>query len=161
VRRTFEVKDSKIHGIDELPQPVLVLAILFFFFTAIMHLLILFNGISPAFGVFLHGLPGIVMIDITIVCLLCLTWGILRRWTWAWWGATFLWGLFTLSLIITWLSTGYPQRLSGLAFPAREVEMLDVIPLQGFHLAVFTGIPCLITWIVVVSSRRYFHRSII
>jgi hypothetical protein len=159
VRRTFEAKDSKIHGIDEIPQPVLVLAALFIFFTAIMHLLILFNGIYPAFGVFLYGLPGIVMIDITIVCLMCLTWGILRRRTWAWWGATILWGLFTLSLIVTWLNTGYPQLLLGLAFPAREMEMLEGIPLQGFHLAVFTGIPCLITWILAVSSRRYFHRT--
>ncbi|MGB7538599.1 MAG: hypothetical protein WBM17_08680 [Anaerolineales bacterium] len=76
-------------------------------------------------------------------------------------GATILWGLFTLSLIITWLSTGYPQLLSGLAFPARELDMLEGIPLQGFHMAALTGFPCLITWILAVSSRRYFHRSII
>jgi hypothetical protein len=157
VSRAFEAKDPKIHGIGEIPQPLLVLAALFVFFTVMMHLLILFNGIYPAFGVFLYGLPGIVMIDFTIVCLLCLTWGVLRRRSWAWWGATILWGLFTISLITTWLNTGYPQMLSGLAFPARELDMLDGIPLQGFHLAFLTGVPCFITWILAVSSKRFFH----
>jgi len=157
VRRTFEAKHPKSGSVEEIPQPILVLATLFLFFIVIMHLLILFHGIYPLFGKFLYGLPGIVMIDMTIACLLWLTWGIVRRRMWAWWGATILWGLFTLSLIITWLSTGYMELLAGLAFPARELDMLDGIPLQGFHLAILTGVPCLITWILAASAKRFFR----
>jgi len=157
VRRTFEAKHPKSGSVEEIPQPILVLATLFLFFIVILHLLILFNGIYPLFGKFLYGLPGIVMIDMTIACLLWLTWGIVRRRMWAWWGATILWGLFTSSLIITWLSTGYMELLAGLAFPARELDMLDGIPLQGFHLAILTGVPCLITWILAASAKRFYQ----
>lgn len=157
VRRTFEVKHPESPCIEKIPQPNLVLATLLLFFVVMMHLLILFNGIYPVFGQFIYGIPGIVMIDMTIACLLWLTWGIVRRRMWAWWGATILWGLFTLSLILTWLNTGYPELLAGLAFPARELDMLDGIPLQGFHLAILTGVPCLITWILAVTSKRFFR----
>lgn len=157
VRRTFEARDSKTYSIEAIPQPVLVLTALLLFFTVMMHLLILFNGIYPVFGGFLYGLPGIVLLDITIGCLLFLAWGTIRRRRWAWWGTTILWGVFTLSLIFAWGNTGYPELLSGLAFPARELDMLDGIPLQGFHLAILTGSPCLITWVLAASAKRFFR----
>jgi len=156
VRRTFEVKDSKSYGIEEIPIPILVLSALLIFFAIMMHLLILFHGIFPAFGVFLFGMPGIVLIDITIACLILLAWGTLRRRIWAWWASVILWGLFTASLIITFCDTSFAAILSGLAFPAREMEFLDGLPFQGFHFAILAGIPCLITWIIALSSKRYF-----
>lgn len=155
-RRTFEVKDPTSHGIEKIPQPILVLSALFLFFTVMMHLLILFNGIFPVFGVFIFGLPGIVLIDISIACLLCLAWGTLHQKRWAWWGAVVLWGSFTISLWITFINTSYAAMLSGLEFPAREIDMLDGLPFQGFHFALLAGIPCLITWILAISSKRFF-----
>jgi hypothetical protein len=159
VRRTFDAADAGGVDLEKIPMQILVLAALFLFFTVVMHLLILFNGIYPAFGVFLYGLPGIALIDISILCLIVLIWGILRRHPWAWWGTVILWGLFTVSLCLTWVNTDYPSLLAGLAFPAREMDMLDGIPLQGFHLAILTGIPCFITWILALASKRFFQAS--
>jgi hypothetical protein len=157
VRRTFAAGDPGPHRIEQIPQPLLVLASLFFFFAVMMHLLILFNGIFPAMGVLVFGMPGIALIDVSIACWLCLAWGTLGGKRWAWWGAAIVWGLFTISLWVTFLGAGYAEILSGLAFPAREVDILDGLPLQGFHIAVLAGVPCLITWFLAVSSRRYFR----
>ena len=159
VRRTFEAADTGGLGLEKIPMQILVLAALFIFFTVVMHLLILFNGIYPAFGIFLYGLPGIALIDLSILCLIALIWGILQRRPWAWRGAVILWGLFTVSLCITWINTDYTSLLAGLAFPARELDMLDGIPLQGFHLAILTGTPCFITWILARVSKRFFQAS--
>jgi hypothetical protein len=157
VRRTFEDGDPGPHALEQIPQPLLVLAALFLFFAVVMPLLILFRGIFPVFGVLVFGLPGIVLIDIAIVCWICLACGMLRRKRWAWWGSMIVWGLFTLSLWITFIRADYAEILSGLAFPAREVDILDGLPLQGFHFAMLAGIPCLITWVLAVSSKRYFQ----
>jgi hypothetical protein len=46
--------------------------------------------------------------------------------------------------------------LSMLAFPPREMDFLRVLPIQGYHLAVLTGIPLIITCIIAIVSKRYY-----
>ncbi len=156
VRRTFETKDAKPCWVEDLPMPILVLSSLYLFYIVVLHILILFNGIFPAGGVFLFGLQGILLLDISIGCLMCLIWGTLRLRLWAWWGAVILLGLFTFSTILTFFRSSYSTILSGLAFPPREMEFLGGLPVQGYHFAILVGIPLLITWGVVILSRRHF-----
>lgn len=156
VRRTFEARDAKICWIEALPTPILVLSALYLFYAVMLHILILFNGMFPAFGIFRFGLQGIVMLDISIACLLLMTWGTLRRRPWAWWLSVVWMGLFTFSTLFTLVRSSYATILSGLAFPPLEMEMLGGLPLQGHHYAVLVGPPLLITWIVAVLSRRHF-----
>jgi hypothetical protein len=156
VKRTFETKDGKSYWIEALPMPILVLSSLYLFYTVVLHLLILFNGIFPVFGIFAFGLQGILLLDISIVCLICLTWGTLRRRMWAWWGAVIFLGLFTFSTLLTFFRSSYSTILAGLAFPPREIEFLGGLPVQGYHFAVLAGIPLLITWGAAIFSRRHF-----
>lgn len=121
-----------------------------------LHILILFNGMFPAFGVFRFGLQGIVLLDISIACLICITWGTLRLRPWAWWGSVIGLGLFTFSTLLTLFRSRYSTILSGLAFPPREMEFLGGLPFQGYHFAVLVGPPLLITWGVAVLSKRHF-----
>lgn len=159
VSQVLEAQGAEAGWIERRPIPILVLSALYSFYVVMLHILILFNGIYPAFGVFRFGLEGIVLLDISIVCLAFLIWGTLRQRVWAWWGAVILVGLFTFSTILTFVRTSYPALLSGLAFPPQEIEILGRVPAQGYHFALLVGIPLVTTWIVAILSRRHFFRS--
>ena len=156
VRRTFEDKDPNENWIEGVPPPLLVLSALYLFYIIMLHILILFNGMYPVFGVFRFGLQGIYLLDFSIGCLLVITWGTLRQRMWAWWSSVILLGLFTFSTIFTFSRYSYAELLAGLAFPARELEILGGIPAQGYHFSIMVGIPLLITLAIAILSKRYF-----
>jgi hypothetical protein len=137
-------------------EPNLVLCSLYGFYIVMLHILILFKGMFPVFGVFTFGLQGILLLDISIACLVCLIWGTVRQRKWAWWGAVISVGLFTFSALLTLFNSSYSTLLSGLRFPPKEIEFLEGLPVQGYHFAVLAGIPLLITWCLAILSRRHF-----
>jgi len=155
----FESKGTERHWTDNIPIPILVLSMLYIFFIIVLHILILFKGMFPIFGVFATGLKGIILLDISIMCLIFLIWGLINLRMWAWWGSVIFFGLFTFSTILTFLRTSYLNMLSLLEFPPREMEFLSIIPIEGYHLACLTGIPLLVTWLIAVLSKGYFKRG--
>lgn len=160
VRQTFEAKDARSYATERLPMPVLVLAVLFIFYAIFMHVPLFFNGIFPLFGVWLSDKQGFVALDIAIISLVCLTWGILRQQMWAWWGSVVYFGLLTASSVVTLARSSFAEILAPMQLPPAEIEMLKGVPLQGIHFVPFVGIPLLITLSVIVLSRRYFvHRG--
>lgn len=44
-------------------------------------------------------------------------------------------------------------------FAPAEADVLQNVSLQGMHLAVFFGLPLLITWGLIAYSKRYFSRE--
>jgi hypothetical protein len=156
VKMTFETRDSKPLGIAGLPVPILALGFLCLFYAIVLHVPILFNGIFPFFGTFLHGLEGIAALDVAIMCLLCLVWGTLGMRRWAWWGAVACFGLLASSSMITFSTSSLPDILAVMVFAPTEMEALQGVPIQGFHLAVFFGLPLLATLGLVVFSKQYF-----
>lgn len=68
IRQYFESRDTNRHWTDNIPTPILVLSILYIFFIIVLHILIMFKGIFPMFGVLTTGLKGIILLDISIVC---------------------------------------------------------------------------------------------
>ena len=159
VRLTFSAKDYSSHSLERLPMPVLVLCSLYAFYIIALHAPILFNGIFPFFGVFMFDIWGIFLADILIVCLACLIWGTLRLRAWAWWGALVYFGLMTISSTLTLSRSSYLYILLKMKFAPKEIDALDGLPLQGFHLAIFVGIPLIITLGVIVLSKRCFPRE--
>jgi MFS family permease len=157
VCKTLETNDTKKAWIETLPIPILVLSSLYSFYLIMFHVLILFNGIFPAFGSFRFGLQGIVLLDISIACLVCITWGTLQRRLWAWWGSVILLGAFMFSTVVTFFRSSYSSILSGLAFPQREMEILDGLPLQGYQFSLLIGIPLFTTWVIALLSKRHFR----
>jgi hypothetical protein len=156
VRLTFESRDPKSYWIEALPLPVLVMGSLFVLCAIALHILIFFNGVFPVFGIWLNGLQGILLIDILVMSLVALTWGTLRLRTWAWWGSLVYFGLMTLSSILTLSRSSFLDILLAMNLPEFEMEILEGIPLQGFHFALLIGIPLLITLGLIVYSKRYF-----
>jgi hypothetical protein len=156
VKRTFESRDHNVYWTEELPVANLVLSFLYLFYAVVLHLPIFFNGIFPLFGMFLLGLEGIVSLTISILVLPLLIWGTLRQQLWAWWGALLYFGLLACSTILTFAATSFPDILARMRFPPTEMEILQGIPLQGVHLAVFFGFPLLLTLVAVAVSKRHF-----
>jgi hypothetical protein len=113
----------------------------------------------PVFGQRLSGLRGIVVLSVAILCLVCLAWGVMLRWIWAWWGSVAFFSLLTGSVLVTLLTSSYAAMLERASFPATEMEILQGVPLQGSYLAVFVGIPLLITIGVILFSNRCFART--
>jgi hypothetical protein len=158
-RKTFETRDPNIYWSERQPMPVLVLGALSLFYAVVLHVPIFFNGLVPFFGQWLYGLQGIVVLTILIMSLLFLTWGILNRWAWAWWGSLTYFGLLTVSTVLTLVGSSYLGLLSKMDFPPAEVEMLDGVPVSGLHLAAFVGLPLILTLVAIVLSKRYFGAS--
>lgn len=84
VRTIFEARDPQSHALEKIPLPVLALIVLCLFYIVALHVPILFNGIFPVFGVFVYEFEGILLIDIAILGVGALLWGLLRLQTWAW-----------------------------------------------------------------------------
>jgi hypothetical protein len=156
--RTFETRDPGPGGGRDLPIPILVLSCLYLFFIVALAMLLLFRGMFPLFGTFLFGPQGIVLLDVCMACLACLIIGTLRRRAWAWWGSLLCLGLLTLSTVLSFSMTSFPALISALSFPETEMAFLRRMPVQGWHLAIFAGLPLLATWSIAVVSKRYFRR---
>ena len=159
VRLTFENRDTRSYWTERVPIPILVLCALYLFYAITLHVPIFFNGIFPLFGTFLSGLEGILLLDVSILALAFLTWGTMRLRTWAWWGSLVYFGLLTFSSILTLARSSYAEILAVIDFPPREIEFLEGVPIQGTHLAVFVGIPLLLTVAAIVASKRCFGRE--
>jgi hypothetical protein len=157
VRLTFETRDLKSYGIEKLPMRTLVLCSLYLFYVVSLHIPIFFNGIFPFFGVLLSGLQGILALDISIACLVCLVWGTLRLRRWAWWGSIVYLSQMILSLVLTFSRASYADILAKMRFPPTEIEALRGLPLQGWHFAVFVGTPLLITLGLAIFSKQCFR----
>ena len=157
VRLTFETKDPKTYWVERFPIPVLVLCSLYLFYVVVLHIPILFNGIFPLFGVWLVDFQGILLLDILIACLACLTWGTFRLRTWAWWGSLIYFGLLTFSSILTLCRCSLSDILSRMKFAPTEMEALQGLPFQGGLMAAFIGIPLLLTLGLIILSKRHFR----
>jgi hypothetical protein len=156
VRTTFEEGDSESCWIEGLPVPILVLGLLFAFYVVVLHILILFNGIFPLFGIWMTELPGIALIDIASLSLVVLIWGVLARRRWAWWGSLLYFALITVSWVLTLATSTWSDILRSVDFPPFEMEMLEGLPLQGFHLAILVGVPLLLTIGAILRAKGCF-----
>lgn len=157
VRLTFENRDPKTSWIERLPIPILTLSVLFSFYIVVLHVLIFFNGVFPLFGVWMTGLAGIILLDISILCLAGLTWGILGLKKWAWWGALLYFGLMAVSWIVTLAKSSWLDILASMNFPPFEAAILQKWPLQGSHFAVLAGISLVLTLGTIIRAKRFLR----
>jgi MFS family permease len=156
VRLTFKARDQDPHWIEKVPLPVLVVAAIFVFTIAVLHALILFNGMFPFFHVLFFDLTGITLIALSIIILVGLIWGLVRMKGWAWWGSLLYWVFLSFSSITALSRSTLADILSQMRFAPLEREALGGIPLHGIHLAALAGIPLLVTLGLIAYSRRYF-----
>jgi hypothetical protein len=156
-RSTYANASPANPWLEKLPQPILVLSALFIVYALALHVPLFMRGITPVFGRFWVGLSGYFAIDLAFWILIGLIWGTLRQRDWAWWGGLVYIGTLTVSTLWTTLRVSYEEILALLAFPPTEMEILSGIPIQGYHLALFLGIPFIVTLVIIITSRRNFR----
>lgn len=159
VMATFNRHDSPEHWLEGRPLPVLVLGFLLGLVAIVMHIPLFFRGLFPAFGTFLVGMAGILALALSVLSLVFLVWGVLRQQAWAWWGAVLFVGLLAASSLLTLAKTSFAQLLALLRFPPTEMEFLDGLPFQGWHLAAFLGLPLLLMLGLLLLSKRHFGQQ--
>ena len=152
----YEAADPGHRWADRIPARIAVLSILYAFFIAGLQVLLFFGGIFPLFGSFVRGTGGTVLIAVTTLLFVLLIRGTLSRRLWAWRGACVLLGLLAVLAVSASLCTGYSDLLSALSFPPAEMRFLAGVPVQGWHLAVLSGIPLLAGLLAAATSRRCF-----
>ena len=157
MRLTFESRDPNAPWIEQIPLPVLVVCSIVLLTIVVLHVLILFNGAFPLFSTLVFDLQGIALIDLSILILVVLIWGLLRLRRWAWWGALVYWAFLTFSSIAALSSYSLADILAQMKFAPLEMEALGGMPLHGAHLAVLAGIPLLVTLGLLAYSGRYFR----
>jgi hypothetical protein len=157
VRLSFERHDPRSYRIERIPVPVLVLGMLLLFYTVLLHIPLFFNGIFPLFGQWVLGLPGILLLTVSILLLAGLAWGTFRQEGWAWWGALIFLVLMGISAIWTLAQSSLDDILTGMRFPPTEMEILQGLPLRGLHFAPLIGIPLLLSVGWLILSRRHFE----
>ncbi len=156
---TFEQKNPHPYKIEKLPMPVMVLSLLFTFYVIVLHIPILFNGVFPYFGVLGSGLKSIIILDFLIWSIVLLIGGILKQRIWAWWGA--LIDLVTLitSSTLTFVKVEWADLLAKMNFPPTEMDILRGLRLDGWHFAIFFGLPLILTLGILIGSKRYFVKD--
>jgi hypothetical protein len=158
VRGTFEAHDDRPSALEARPMAILVICLLDLFFLVALHVPLLFGGLFPAYGTLLGGLEGICVADVAILLLGLLLWGTWEQWAWAWWGSVFYYALLSATWILTFAQTTYPKLLAWLPLAPIEMEALSGIPLQGYEIGLFAGLPMLACLGVILASRRHFTR---
>jgi len=150
---SFGGPDRRESWIETIPIRALALAYVFLFLVLVLHAHIFFNGLFPLFGLWLSGLEGIVLLDVSIIMLLVMLWGTLQRRLWAWWCALAYFSLMLLSYVTTFLSSSWRDILSALNLPAFELDILRNVPLQGYHFAILVTIPFLLAIVLVLYAK--------
>ncbi len=145
--------------IDRTPLSILVSGSLIIFFIIVLHIPLLFNGIFPFWGKFTSGMQGVQLIDLSVIILIFLTWGVLNRKLWSWWGSILYLTLLIITSTMTFLTNSPDNILAQMKFAPFEQEIFLKIPIQGYHFAFIFVLPLLISLSILLTFKRYFERN--
>ncbi|MBN1137302.1 MAG: hypothetical protein JXM73_12005 [Anaerolineae bacterium] len=159
VRGTFEAHDQRSSALEARPTAILVICLLDLFFLIALHVPLLYGGLFPLFGTLLGGLDGIYLIDAAVLILGLLLWGAWQQYMWAWWGSAVYYAILAATWLVTFAQTPWADLLAWLQFAPTELEALSGMPLQGYELGVFVGLPMLACLVVILACRRHFGRN--
>ncbi len=154
VRLTIERRDPCEGWWDKTPLPVSVLILLFGFYIIFLHVPLLFRGVFPFFGRFLFDLDGMFLIDAAVLSLVILFVGVVKRKPWAWFGSLAYFGLLLINTVMTLLQVSFSELLAALQFPPSEMDILQGIPVQSYHLIVVFGLPLFLTIAAIIAARK-------
>lgn len=157
IEQMLNLNKKTTHWLNRFPERILIIVLLYIFFGFCLHIPIFFRGLFPFFGNLLSNFEGIVGVVFTLIILIILILGTLKQKVWAWWGSILFFMILIVTLIMTFMSNSYSNMLARLKLPTTELNVFQRLPLQGFHIIIFFGIPSVAIGILVYKSKRYFH----
>jgi hypothetical protein len=158
VRGTFEAHDPRPSALEARPLAILVICLLDLFFLVAAHVPLLYGGLFPLFGTLQGGLAGFYLIDISVLLLVLLLWGTWEQRRWAWWGSAVYYAVLGATWLVTFARTPYADLLAWLQLAPTEMEALSGIPLRGWEVGAFAGLPMLACLGVILACRGHFGR---
>lgn len=159
VQKAIPQQSDHVGWFEQMPQIILVLGNLMIFYIFVLHIPLLFNGIFPFLGRYASGIQGIQLIDLSVLILVFLAWGVLGKKTWAWWGSIVYFLLMILTSTVTFLSNSPKEIFALMKFAPLEQEIMQKVPIQSTHFLFFFTIPLLITFMILITSKPYFSRK--
>lgn len=147
--------DSKPQRVPEAALTLILLAAMNCLLFASMRLF----GFFPAFGVLLTGRSAAVAVMFVVLCFAVTVWNLRRVRRWALWSFAGLSLILCASVAVTLSLHSYASLLAALSFAPEEMAYLKPIPLQGFHLALFTGLPLPAGAAAAFFLRKRFYVS--
>ena len=158
VQQTFAQRNPAPSWLECIPLRVRVVCVFLTLAIAALSCLILVNGVFPWFGTLLTGTSGILALDVAILGLAGLIWGLAHQVALAWWLALIDFGLTTVSTLITFSQYTYRETLEAMALPPHEMEWFQDIPFIDSYPAPVLVIPLLVLLVGLVAIRRAYQR---
>jgi hypothetical protein len=161
VKATCEARDPQERWTDRCPLPVLALS-LFLGFGAVGFLMAAFayHGAIPIFGVFISGLPG-VLLYLVLACLWCYAaWAMYRLDSAGWWISTVGMCVLPISCAITYHQHSILEfyRLAGYSDP--ELTRLQQFSFINGNNAVWLTLASALPWLAFLFFiKKYFHKE--
>lgn len=157
IRCTFEAADPSPSRLAAIPLRLRVLCLELLLLMLALHGMILLHGLFPFFGRMLFGLDGIVALDLLLVLLAVLTWGLASQRPWAWWGTLILFALLTLSTLLTLPAWSLRDLITLTRFAPLEIDALSNLPFIDQSPIVAALIPLLLFLGLTGWARRDIH----
>jgi len=161
VKATCEARDRVTRWTDACPLPVLSLTV-FTIFSALMMAIMIpsFNGLVPFFGIYITGLPAVVIMLTMTVIYIFASRACYKLQLRGWWAAVIAYGLSTISCSITFAFSGVFRMYELMGLPASQLAILKEMnatqtPIMWLGIVLFT-LPLLAC---IVFTKRYFKTS--
>lgn len=149
-------QDDDAHWLERIPARTRLLATLLIGAIIALHFLLLLNGVFPWFGRVLNGSDGIMTVDVSILMLAALTWGLAKHIRIAWWGTLITLLVQGVSVSFTFAALTYRDLLLTMAFHESEMAWFVNMPFLDSHPIVVGLLPIAILLVVLLAAYRDF-----
>jgi len=159
VKATCEARDPKVRWTDTRPLPILALAVILGMSVFVMPMGCI-NPVLPFFGTYLTGLPAV-----AVLLALSFGYGYAAISTFklkiaGWWTALMLYGLSSVSAMITYLTVGIGPMYEHLKLPSKQLQMLQKVSLfEGPGSIVLVVMYALPLFVFLFYARRFFKEQ--
>jgi hypothetical protein len=135
-----------------------LLLIVYCLYILIFHIMIFYEGLFPLFGIFLTGIKGIGAYSLSVLLMILLIYGLVKREFRSWIVSICFFSIFVLSSLITILTYRYAEIIELLDFPQLENDIFLKLPLKSFYLLIPAGYIFLVTILIIIMTKKFFSR---
>jgi hypothetical protein len=158
VRELFVNYSQPASGLSNITVRSYLLLIVYCLYILIFHIMIFYEGLFPLFGTFLTGIKGIVAYSLSVLLMILLIYGLVKREFWSWIISICFFSLFALSSLITILNYRYTEIIELLDFPKLENDIFLKLPLKSFYLLMPAAYIFLITILIIIMVKKFFNQ---
>ncbi len=157
VKATCEYRDPRVRWTDKCPLPILGVSLACTFWAGSLLFVGTYKWTIPFFGVILSGMPGAIVVLVSILLLAYIAWGMYKLDIKAWWCVLLVNIGWFLSTIITFSRVSMLDFYEKMDLPSQQLEMMKQYDLlRGSTMSLFFSF-----WIIVVLAylmyiRKYF-----